>query len=713
MFAGSDRSALAGACAAILGAMGLCALAGCSAQPYHERVEIRRTAYGVPHILAEDLGAMAFGLAYAHMEDHGQDLVQHLLRVRGELARESGPDSIESDFWWRQRHRQAVRAYEGLHRDARDLYEGYAAGVNQYIEMHSEEFPDWVRPIHTGPDIAAHWVDENYQSSVDAFRRSRARRDSGDTPAADGIGSNAWAFGPSRTVSGHAILLRNPHLRWGSGYYGAYYEAHVTVPGVLDFYGDFRVGYPLYFNGGFNRHLGWATTNNSPDVVEIYSLEVDSGRPDHYLFDGRSLPVDVERITVEFLDGSEMRAESREYRHTVLGPVIDQAAHRLYVARSPAWGEFRRTEQALRMMQAASLDEWKAAVGMRAHTYENLVYADRDGNIFYVWNAALPLLPHKPTADTVAVEAGGWADVWTELVPFDSLPQLLNPAGGYLHSENDPFHYTNLNEPLPTPLINSTWPDPRLRLRSQLALQLIHDDTKHSLEDVILLKHSPRMLLADRVKDDLVAAVRASGPSTDVAQAIDLIESWDNTTASESRGGLLFQAWWDLYLEGAGDPYAEPWSQERPTATPAGLADPDRAATTFARAVADTRERHGSWDVAWGEVHRVRWGDVDAPVSGCPSNLGCFRHLDFRDLANGRRVAYTGDAWILAVEFGDIPRAYSVLVFGQSSKPDSPHLSDQAEMFARGKLKPVAFTEDEIEAQLTRRYRPGVEAARP
>ena len=79
-------------------------------------------------------------------------------------------------------------------------------------------------------------------------------------------GSNAWAFAPSRTKSGRAILLRNPHLSWTAGYY----EAHVTVPGVLDFYGDFRIGGPFGVIGGFNRHLGWATTNNAPDLDEIY-----------------------------------------------------------------------------------------------------------------------------------------------------------------------------------------------------------------------------------------------------------------------------------------------------------------------------------------------------------------------------------------------------------------------------------------------------------
>ena len=91
----------------------------------------------------------------------------------------------------------------------------------------------------------------------------------------------------------------------------------------------------------------------------------------------------------------------------------------------------------------------------------------------------------------------------------------------------------------------------------------------------------------------------------------------------------------------------------RPTDTPTGLGDPETAVAAFEVAVSETADRHGSWDVAWGDVHRVRRGDVDVPVSGCPGGLGCFRHLGFRDTEDGRREAYTGDAWILAVEFAE------------------------------------------------------------
>ena len=126
----------------------------------------------------------------------------------------------------------------------------------------------------------------------------------------------------------------------------------------------------------------------------------------------------------------------------------------------------------------------------------------------------------------------------------------------------------------------------------------------------------------------------------------------------------------------------------------------------FSAAVEETKRRYGSWDVTWGDVHRVRRGKTDVPVGGCGNDLGCFRILGFtRDAADGKLVANSGDGWILAVEFGDTPRAYSVLSYGQSPRVDSPWHADQAEMFARGEMKKVAFTDKEITAQAVLRYR--------
>ncbi|HEY7395717.1 MAG TPA: penicillin acylase family protein, partial [Gemmatimonadaceae bacterium] len=651
-----------------------------------KQVEIRRTANGVPHIKAENLAAAGFGEAYAQSEDYGARVALSLLRARGEMGKYFGRDSIGSDFEEKRGHRIAIEHYRDVGRDTRDVYEGFAAGVNRYIELHPEEFPKGFRPHFTGYDVMAKDVETTPLNAVNRYL-NRANPDDG---------SNAWAFAPSRTTSGKAILLRNPHLVWTAGYY----EAHVTVPGVLDFYGDLRIGGPFGVIGGFNRDLGWATTNNDPNLFAIYALDADTTQANHYWLDGDSHQLRLDTVVVE-VKGAP--SESRVIAWTSLGRVIRRTPTKVFVLRYAIDGEYHAGEQFLRMMRATTLDEWKAAMRMRARLNSSFTYADRAGNIFYLWNAALPELPHPSGGDSLAIPIKKTSEAWMNYVPIDSLPQFLNPPGGYIHNENDSPHYTNMRQPLDPAHFPSYFPQPRLNLRSQLAIDLIDNDRKVSLEDVIVLKHSYRMLLADRVRDDLVNVVRASNPPEDVAAAIDVIARWDKTVAPESRGGTLFEIWWRQY----GGGFAQPWTPTAPTSTPRGIRDTTRAVAAFTWAVEETRRRFGSVDVAWGDVHRVRRGDVDVPVGGCSSDLGCFRVLTYRPDPDGKLEATGSDGWILAVEFGDEPRGYSILAYGESPKPTSPYFSDQAAAFARGQLKHIAWNERDIEAQTILRYHPG------
>jgi acyl-homoserine-lactone acylase len=355
---------------------------------------------------------------------------------------------------------------------------------------------------------------------------------------------------------------------------------------------------------------------------------------------------------------------------------------------------------------------------LRAHPGSNFIYADAAGNILYIWNAAIPVRPH-PAGGGNAVPAARTDEIWTGLHDLDALPQLLNPKGGYVRNENDPPWRTNLRQPLAAADFPAYFePDGPLSLRSQHSALLIDNDMRFSLEDVVRLKHSDRMLLADRVKGDLTAAVRAAlrdgtfenDENAAMANAVALIEGWNNTAAAASRRAVLFAEWWRLYIEGVeGEPFAEPWRADAPLSTPRGLVNPQLAAMRFADAVRQTTARFGAWDLAWGDVHRVRRGSVDEPVSGCPGALGCFRVLNFTAADDGRRVAAGGDGWVLAVEFTSPPRAYSILAYGQSRKTDSPHHDDQAALFARGEMKPVAYTRAAVERDAVRQYRPGAE----
>jgi acyl-homoserine-lactone acylase len=721
------------------------------------QVEVIRTAHGVPHIRAENLRAAGYALAWMQCEDYGVTTPMEILEASGRWASVEGYQRVESDFVVLRHRDRTLKNYASLSKDVRDVYEGFAAGVNRYIELNRDKFPASMPADFTGQDAAAIEMPLMNLRKVRNFlnlmnpaspNEQRAGLDSpqryadaegdidgpGDPTAPEGHevcgflpmrlcdpavrsqtndGSNAWAFAPSRTKSGKAILLRNPHLQWNAGYY----EAHMTVPGVVDFYGDFRIGSAFAVIGGFNRHLGWSTTNNSQDLDQIYALDVDPAKPDHYLLDGSSHPLKRDLYTVNWRNGEGLSTETREFWSTPYGPVIHRANGKVYVFKFAGDGELRAGEQFLRMMRSKSLNEWKEAMKMRARMTSNFTYADHDGNIFYIWNAALPLLPHPVAEDTVALPAKKSTDMWSKYVPLESLPQVLNPPGGYVHNENSSHHYTNVRRAVDPKNAFPNLEEPELSLRSQLALLLINGDEKLSLEDVWRLKHNYRVLLADRVKTDLIAAVKATNPNGEVSDAITLLERWDNTASPDSRGSTLFEEWWATY-SGLRRPeprvlpnvqrFAKVWSVDDPFNTPRGLADPGRAVESFVTAVAEVKRRYGAIDVMWGDVHRVRRGTVDVPVGGCGNDLGCFRIIGYTRANDGKLVVNGGDGWVIAVEFGDIPRAISVLAYGQSSLPSSPWHADQAEMFAKGEMKRVAFTEKDIDAQAVVKCRPGV-----
>jgi acyl-homoserine-lactone acylase len=712
-------------------AVALCALttdgAAQSASPeLWRQVEVIRTAYGVPHIRADNLQAAGYALAWVQAEDYGMRAAESLLRGSGRMGLVFGRDSIDTDFHARIARALAQQRFPQLHQDTRDFYNGFAIGLNRFITMHPADFPAGMPADFTGADALASELGEPDYAAARRFAARHRSRDGAaaprtrgatpinhDVPAIessmatrdDNDGSNAWALAPSRSRSGHAILLRNPHLNWNAGYY----EVHLTVPGHFDFYGDFRISFAFAAVGGFNRSLGWATTDNSTQLSAIYAFDEDPVAPDRYLLDGTSHPLTRTVVPVEYRAGVGTATETREYWFTPFGPVIHRDRGKIYVIKTANDGEYRSGEQFLRMMHATSRAEWMDAIRLRAKDRSNLIYADQAGNIFYINNNPVPLLPHAPGGDTLAIDVHRTSDLWARFVPFDSLPQVLNPKGGYVHNENNSPHFTNFREPVDTTNRYASFMAPSLSLRAQLGAQLIGGDDTLSLDDVVRRKHSYRMLLADRVKPDLFTAIAATAPAGDTAIALALLLRWDNTAAPDSRGAVLFETWWQRYSQLTADAprFARPWTASDPMRTPAGLAQPAKAAEAFGWAVADMMRRYHALDMAWGDVHRVRRGAIDVPVGGCNNTLGCFRTLDFARDPDGKRSANRGDAWVLAVEFGSTPRAYSVLAYGESNRPESPWFAAQAEIFARGELKPVAYTAADVEAQAVVRYRPG------
>lgn len=692
--------------------LALAVRAGTPTEDLAQQVTIRRTAYGVPHILAENERAAGFGMGFVQAEDHALNIMRSVLSARGEQAKWFGTKKdIEEDLRSRQFrvYARAVETYHLLDADWREMIEGFAEGFNYWVELHRPALPEWVGPIN-GHDVAAHG-----QAGVMRFAFDRSnivekfiKKFEGGGEAVvepEAEGSNMWAFAPRKTKSGKAILMGNPHQPWSP--VATYYEAHVTIPGKYNVYGTTFVGRPV-ITAGFNDHLGWSHTVNYPDLEEIYALDVDPDHADHYLFDGGSVPLTKEDVTIQIKTEGGLVDGGRTFWHTPLGPVVYRTAGTVYVLKSACYEEYRSYGQWYRMGLAKDLDEFMDALRMLAIPMFNVCYADKSGNIFYLWNGTVPNIPLAAQTDS-AVHVSTSDQIWTKFHALDELPQVLNPEAGYVFNSNSPPYLTVLEEPMDPAAFPPHFGKDALSLRSQLSLDLVHSADMFSLEDIVKLKFDMRALLAYRVKDDLIAAVLQAETNSEVLAAAQLLKDWDNRVSTDSRGSVLFKTWWGLYSKDHTDAenFATQWSRAEATRSPCGLADTARAVEAFKQSIASLKEKYGSYDVLWGAIHRVRFGSVDVPVGGDGNPLGCFRIIDYREDDDGIFIANGGDSSIFAVEFGEIPRAYSVVAYSQSEVESAPHYNDQAALFADNQMKRVAFTEADIEQQFAAKYHPG------
>lgn len=250
--------------------------------------QIRRTEYGIPHILAGDFDGLGYGYGYAFAQDNVCELADQIVTLRGERSRFFGPDgdsgegvNLASDTYYRGQLRAGTvqrlldrKAPLGPTPEVRRMVEGYAAGYNRYLrDTGVDKLPDprckgkpWVRPVTaldlwsivydlngaTGavplaPDIGDAKPPTAGQatpaSATSGLKTAASLGAGGQGPAADDFGSNGWALGKDATRSGHAMVLANPHLPWVGGNF-RFYQVQLTIPGTLDVSGAGLYGTP-------------------------------------------------------------------------------------------------------------------------------------------------------------------------------------------------------------------------------------------------------------------------------------------------------------------------------------------------------------------------------------------------------------------------------------------------------------------------------------
>jgi acyl-homoserine-lactone acylase len=569
--------------------------------------------------------------------------------------------------------------------------ESFAEGINTYARDHAQCIDDAVEVVLpvTAADVLAH---------VQRVIHFTFIADAGTVP--DARGSNAWAVAPSRSASGNALLLANPHLPWEGIF--TWYEAQLSGPG-MDVYGAALLGFPLP-GIAFNDHLGWTHTVNTLDAADLYEL---TPAGDGYMWDGGESAFDVERKTlrVRQQDGS-VADRTIEVRRSVHGPIVAERDGRPLALRVAGLDRPHLMEQTWEMLRARDRGAFESAVARQQIPLFTVMYADTAGHILHVFNGAVPVRASggwEEWAGTVRGDTS--ATLWTDTHPYIALPRVLDPNTGWLQNANDPPWTTTFPSPVdPGAFPANIAPRRSLSFRAQRSARLLAEDASITFDEFVAYKHDTRAEAADHVLEDVLHAARVHGDER-AKRAAAVLAEWDRETDADSRGAILFQAFMRELMRrpwSGGSPFDVPWLPSAPLATPDGLADPMAAAHVLSEAAAAVEQRFGSLDAAWGDVHRLRRDSLDLPANGGPGGIGVFRVTDFAPDEDGLLRAVGGDSFIAAIEFSSPVRAMALLPYGNASQPHSPHRTDQLPLYAQKRLRPVWRARADVEANLIR-----------
>jgi acyl-homoserine-lactone acylase len=669
------------------------------------RVEIVRDPYGVPHIFGRTDADVAYGLAYAHAEDDFATIEEVLAMTRGRLGAITGADGAATDYVAALLDVRGTveRDYARQPADVRALLEAYAAGLNRYAEKHPGEARlDGLFPLN-GRDVAAGFVLRSpfffgLDTVIGALAENEELRPERGPPLPDAPnvtpggpeaiekGSNAFAVAPSRSADGATRLVSNAHQPWSGGV--AWYEAVVHSREGWDFAGALFPGSPFPLLG-HNRTLGWTNTVNRPDLIDVYRLTLDESGT-RYRLDGKWLPLESQRIVLRVRMGPVLVPVPRTIHRSVHGPVMinERGA---FAIRYAGAGQLRMIEQYYRLNKARSFAEWQRAMAIQGVPATNFLYADAAGNIALFYNGLFPERREGFAWDKL-LPGDSSAALWTRTLPFERVPRLVNPASGYLmNANNTPFRAAG-----PTSELNAAAFSPLLGIET--------DVTNRGIRSIELMEADASISEAEleRIKYDT-----AFSRGSYLTPWLRTIAALDLRREPQLREAQALLAAWDWNLDGRGRADALACLLARPANRQhyRRLPPPD-ARQELAQAAAHLRTHFGRLDPPLGELLRLRRGAVDLPLDGGPDVLRAAPLWDVEE--DGRLKVRHGDSFIMFVAWdrqGRV-RSRSIVPFGASNRPGSPHHADQAALFVRHRTKPVLFDPTQLRAQKVRSYRP-------
>ena len=531
----------------------------------------------------------------------------------------------------------------------------------------------------------------------------------------EGRGSNNWVIAGSGTRSGKPLLANDPHL--GARTPSIWYEQHLVVPGLINAYGVMFPGAPGIVIGQ-NDRIAWGVTNTNPDVQDLYIERRNPENPYQFEYMGRWEDAQVYREFIPVKGQDPVPFEVVVTRHgPIISEVVGDPDNRPEEALALKWTAHMATpelEAVLLFPKAKNWAEFREALRSFQVPTQNFVFADVDGTIAYRTGGLVPI---RRQGDGL-LPVPGWTDEyeWTGFVPFDQMPEAVNPPEGYIVTANNKV----IDDAYPYFLTHS-WAQPYRAMRIVEMIEARLGDL--TADDMQAMQVDYTNLHARTLLPVLLPAVERAGFTGAAAAAVDLLKSWDMVDSADQPQPLIFHLWWNeltrmLYEPLMGEELYKRMADKgnvtdmalleaaagRPNDWIQSAGGLERLATaSFAAAVEKAAAMQGSdpnrW--SWGKFHRLQ---PPHPVGAAAAPLGWLLNPTVYPIGGSGvtvgAMSYGSDGmvtsfapWRQVVDLADpTGNSRSVVTPGQSGHFLSPHYDDQSGPHSRGELITRDFT---------------------
>ncbi len=645
---------------------------------------IERDQWGVPHVYGDRDSDVAFGLAYAHAQDDFKSIEDIILASRGILASVYGKEAAVNDYYvhlmgfWDNVNKNYD---EKVPIDVQNLCDGYASGINLYLSnnpsLRKKEFPlingrDLIvgfshrMPLMFGLDGIIKKLAKEESNSIGFFDKNNSYKINNYKMVA----SNVFAVSPVRSSDGYTRIWINSHQPWDGPV--AWYEAHLMSGEGWDFYGGFFPGSPVPLIG-HNKNLAWSHTVNSPDLIDVYKLTINPDNDNQYWFEGfwKDLRVEKKPIKIK-LFGPFSWTFKREVKESIHGPVME-FDHGTYALKISSIKNLKFIEQWYRMGKSENLSQFKNAMEIHAIPMFNTGYADKEGNIYYVYNAKIPIRDSRYDWSGF-LPSESKSTLWKKYVPFNDLPQILNPPEGFFQNCNSsPYLATGNRIDIPKILPEWSGIEDHQTNRALRSLETFGLDPSITREDFIYYKYdteySRESIIAD-VRDRYIKDMKENN-QTSLVDALKLLENWNLRADSLNTAAALAL----IVLPNAFKKSDLVYDKKEIT-------------KKLNETIYYLNSKFGKIDVPLGRFIRLIRGDMNLPLSGGPDLL---RAIYFEKTGDTYQ-AIAGDCYFQSVEWspkGEL-NAWSIHQYGSSTThKSSKHYNDQSPLFNSHQMKQI------------------------